>query len=91
MDRGFLEREVSLRRRSDSLIVLLNQQRAELDRLNRLGLLEENMQRLHSEAERDLDVVLRGRAHHNFAAAAAILEKTEGTVSRLRGLIEAAR
>lgn len=80
VDDYLIEEELTMRRRSDALLVRLEAVRAAL-----AGRADEESRRLLAEAESDLDVVVRGRHHHNFAASKAILGKVESTLARLEG------
>ena len=91
VDEGFLSQEVSLRRQSDALIVRIERQRVALGQLTRIGRASEEMNRLIDEADSALNVVLRGRPHHNFPAAENILKKVSGILDRLEDLTSAAR
>jgi hypothetical protein len=75
----FLQQEVSTRRKSDGLIVKIESLK---ESFRRFGASEDEWNRIR-QAEDELDIVLRGRPHHNFIAAELILEKVDNTVREL--------
>jgi len=89
VDDEFLEKQVALRRSSDRLIVALERQRVAVQNLDRRGQATSEMTRLLNEASDDLDVVLRGRFHHNFAAAEVILDRVAELLRQLEKLTAA--
>ena len=74
---------------AESLIVALERQRVAVQNLDRRGQATSEMTRLLNEASDDLDVVLRGRFHHNFAAAEVILDRVAELLRQLEKLTAA--
>jgi nitrate/TMAO reductase-like tetraheme cytochrome c subunit len=91
VDDYFLEQELALRRRSDSLTVRAERSRSELSSLERAGKAGGEMRKLFGEIDQGLQLVLRGRPHHNVSAAVLVLGYVEERLSRLERLLDEAR
>jgi 4-aminobutyrate aminotransferase-like enzyme len=75
----FLQQEVSNRQRGDGLIVSIESLK---ERFRRQGATAE-MRQMLEQAERNLDIVLRGRPHHNWVASDLILTHVEETLKSI--------
>jgi hypothetical protein len=74
----FVQKEVGTRQEGDRLLVRIEMLRQELRRSGT----QAQRDRL-AVAEKDLEVVLRGRAHHNVVAAEAIIAKVQKIIAEL--------
>lgn len=83
VDDYFVENEVALQRSSDRLLVELERSRVAVDTLERQGRDTAEMKQLLSRASEAVNAVMRGKYHHNFPAAEAILTKAGELLKQL--------